>query len=103
MGKARGLKMGKDNVENYDCQQLSDYLLSSGIREEVTEAFQANINREAFLYLSEEDLKELLPVIGNRILIRKLLKKLHEVVINVLTWVFVCNHAETSACMRVRG
>ena len=95
--------MGKDDVEKYDCQQLSDYLLSSGIREEVAKAFQANlINGEAFLYLSE-DLKELLPVIGNRILIRKLLKKLHEVIINVLTWVFVRNHAQTSACMLVRG
>ena len=73
--------MGKEDVEKYDCQQLSDYLLSSGIREEVTEAFQANlINGEAFLELSEEDLKELLPVIGDRILIRKLLKKLHEVI-----------------------
>lgn len=78
---SRGLKMGKEDVEKYDCQQLSDYLLSSGIREEVTEAFQANlINGEAFLELSEEDLKELLPVIGDRILIRKLLKKLHEVI-----------------------
>ena len=74
--------MGKEDVEKYDFQQLLYYLLSRGIREEVTEIFQANlINGEAFLYLSEEDLKELLPIIGDRILIRNLLKKLHEVAI----------------------
>lgn len=72
-GKARGLKIGKEDVEKYDCQRLFEYLL-------VAEAFQANlINGEAFLELSEEDLKELLPVIGDRILVRKPLKKLHEV------------------------
>jgi len=68
------------DIAEYDCQQLSDYLLSSGIREECAAAFTDNmINGEAFFSLSEEDLKELLPVIGDRILIRKLLKKLSEV------------------------
>lgn len=68
------------DVAKYDCQQLSDYLLSSGIREEATGAFQANmINGDAFFSLLEDELKELLPVIGDRILIRNLLKKLREV------------------------
>ena len=75
---------GKEDVERYDFQHLSDYLLSSRNQEEVTETFQGNlINGEPFLYLSEEDPEELLPVIRDRILIRKLLKKLHEVVINL--------------------
>ena len=91
--KSLWLENGEGDVKKYGCQCLSDYLLFRGIQEEVMEAFQANlINGEAFLDLSQEDLKELLPVIRDRILIRKLLKKLHEVIINVLTWVFMRNH-----------
>ena len=83
-GKAHGtltiFNMAQADVAKYDRQELSDYLLSSGIRQEVAEVFQANmINGNAFLSLSEDDLKELLPVIGNRSLVRKLLKKLRKV------------------------
>ena len=72
--------MAEQNVAKYDCQELSHYLLSNGMRQEIGEVFQANmINGDAFFSLSEEDLKELLPVIGDRALVRKLLKKLREV------------------------
>ena len=77
--------MAQGHIAKYNCQQLSDYLLSNGIREEVAEAFQANvINGDAFFSLLEDDLKELLPVIGDRILIKKLLNKLHEVYVAII-------------------
>ena len=69
------------NIEDFSHQQLADYLATSaGIRSEAVSEFQANlINGDAFLSMSEDDLKDLLPVIGDRIQIRNLLKKLREV------------------------
>ena len=83
--------MAQADVAKYGCQELLDYLLSSGKRQEVAEAFQANmINGDAFLSLSEDDLKELLPVIGNRSLVRKLLKKLREVYKAIIIYYVTC-------------
>jgi len=73
--------MAYANIEDFSHQQLADYLATSvGIRSEAVSAFQTNlINGVTFLSMSEDDIKDLLPVIGDRILIRNLLKKLREV------------------------
>ena len=71
--------MAEQNVAKYDCQELSHYLLFNGMRQEIGEVFQANMINSDTFSLSEEDLKELLPVIRDRALVRKLLKKLREV------------------------
>ena len=55
-------------VAQYDYQQLADYLRGKGMRTEVAKSFEDNlIDGEAFVSMTEDDLKELVPVIGDRI------------------------------------
>ena len=55
-------------MDKLSCEEFSDFLEEQGAHGDVIAAFHRNrINGEAFLNLSEDDLKELLPVIGDRV------------------------------------
>ena len=59
-----------------DAQEFADFLLERGVHEDAAAAFLSNrISGENFLSISEDDLKDLLPVIGDRITVRKILQE----------------------------
>ena len=63
-------------MEEYSCTELSDYLLDEGICQSVAEAFfDNNITGKAFLALTELEVKELAPKIGERVKLREILSK----------------------------
>ena len=69
--------MEKLNLLN--CDEFSEFLEAQGAHEDIVASFSTNrISGEAFLNLSEDDLKELLPVIGDRVYIRGLLRNARE-------------------------
>ena len=58
-----------------NCEEFSEFLEEQGAHEDIIVFFSSNrISGEAFLNLSEDDLKELLLVIGDRVYIRNLLR-----------------------------
>ena len=60
--------------------ELSAHLLEKGFHLELVASFSRNrIDGATFIDLSEDDLKDLAPVIGDRVNIRKLLAKTREV------------------------
>lgn len=64
-----------ENIGELNCVDFSDFLVKEGFHEDVVSAFTANrICGQTFIEMTDEDIKELLPVIGDRIRIRKLLK-----------------------------
>ena len=63
------------HIKDLTCSEFSEYLTREGVHEEVIAIFSANrICGETFCDLTE-DLKELLPVVGDRVRIRRLLKE----------------------------
>ncbi len=55
---------------------IGEYLRESGIDDDVAATFEQNrISGAAFIQLTEEDLKELVPVLGVRVQVRQLLKE----------------------------
>ena len=68
--------MGMDVIKELSCAEFGDFLLRKGFHEDIVLTFNENrICGQAFCEMTEEDLKELLPVIGDRIRIRKLMKE----------------------------
>ena len=64
------------NVPEFTIDELAEFLSERSVREEVIENFRKNkISGGVFLVLTEEDLKELVPLIGERTEIRALLKQ----------------------------
>ena len=64
-------KLSKHSVE-----ELKDYLLQRGVCEEAATNFQRNrVSGLAFLKLTEDDLKEFVPLIGVQTDIRDILKE----------------------------
>lgn len=69
-----------DEIEKFNCVDFSEFLIREGFHEDVVCAFSSNrICGQTFLLLNEGDLQELLPVIGDRVRIRKLLNEIHQV------------------------
>ena len=61
-------------VESMECEEFADYLLAKGLHEEVVSNIVANrIDGLLFVGLSEDEIKELAPAIGDRIRLRKIL------------------------------
>ena len=59
-------------------------MAEEGIHEDIIAAFVANrICESTFLKLNEEDLKELIPLIGDRIRVRELQNKAREVIVSL--------------------
>jgi len=64
----------------YDIEEFADYLSAKGLHEDVVSVVLDNrINSELFLSLSEGDLKELAPAIGDRLCLRKILEEARKV------------------------
>lgn len=60
----------------YDVEELADFLIEQGVPSDVVSNFEKNlVTGKSFLKLSEEDLKELAPILGVRTEIRDILKK----------------------------
>ena len=71
--------------DSWDCEEFSDYLREKGVHCDPIESIVANrIDSGLFISLSESDLKELAPVIGDRICLRKILEEARKV--SVLTY-----------------
>ena len=61
-------------INSMECKEFSDYLLAKGLHEDVVSKIVGNrINGQFFISLSEDEVKELAPVIGDRICLRKIL------------------------------
>lgn len=70
----------RDYINGLNLEDFGDFLLEKGIHEEVASLFISNrITGSAFLRLSEDDIKELTPTIGDRILVKELLKEVSKV------------------------
>ena len=69
-----------------DFQEFGEYLLQNGVHEDVVATVVNNrICCETFLDLSESDLKELAPTVGDRIRLRKILEEVRKVRLSVLS------------------
>lgn len=67
-------------VSRNTTEEMKEFLLRKGICEEVACDFERNrVSGQAFMELREEDLKELVPMIGVRTEIRRILKECREV------------------------
>lgn len=65
------------SIEKLDCKQFSKYLLRSGYCKSIAAAFlNHKICCRSFLELTDADLRDILPLVGDRIHMRKLLLNL---------------------------
>lgn len=66
----------KATVEEFDVEELCEFLSSSGdVSEDAVEKFRSNrISGLTFFELDEADLKELIPCLGDRKVIQRILK-----------------------------
>ena len=72
--------MSENPVSEMTCNEFTDFLMKEGFHEDVISSFSSNrICGATFCSLTEEDLKELLPVIGDRARVRRLLLDVKEV------------------------
>lgn len=75
----QGVKM--EFSDAYDCDAFADYLSAKGLHEDVISTVITNrVNAELFLSLTEGDLKELAPAIGDRLCLRKILEEARKVI-----------------------
>ena len=61
-----------------NCEDLGHFLEAKGVHKDVVSTFATTCGRH-FLALTEDGLKELVPIIGDRVYIRKLLQSKHKV------------------------
>lgn len=72
--------MSEIHVSDMNCTEFNEFLVKKGFHEDVVSSFYNNrICGATFSDLTEEDLKELLPVIGDRARVRRLLQEVKEV------------------------
>ena len=66
----------RHTIEPLSHDDFADFLLERNFHEDLISLFVSQrITGTAFLRLSEEDLKELIPIIGDRVLVRELLRE----------------------------
>ena len=59
--------MDRGNIRDLNVEEFADYLRGEGISSEVLSNFAINrISGTAFIKLTEDDLKDLIPIIGVR-------------------------------------
>ena len=64
----------------WDCEEFLDYLHEKGVHCDLIESIITNrLDSGLFINLSESDLKESAPVIGDRICLRKILEEARKV------------------------
>lgn len=74
------MSTSQDLIEPLDCVEFGEFLLEKGIQEDVVSIFVTNkVNGSVFLKLSEADLKELIPMIGDQVIVREILKEVCKV------------------------
>ena len=62
--------------DSWNCVEFSEYLRKRGLHDDLVESIVTNrIDSGTFLSLTENDLKELAPVIGDRVCLRKVLEE----------------------------
>jgi len=62
-------------------EELGYFLQECGLQDDIASAVvQHNISGAAFIELTEDDLKELIPRIGDRIAIRRVVKRIRDLV-----------------------
>ena len=67
-------------MSEFDVKELSDYLINEGLHEDVVAAIYDNrITGAILVNLTESDLKELAPTIGDRVTLRKLIDRVCKV------------------------
>ena len=67
-------------MEKLSCIELSDFLLKNGISRSVVDNFTTNeVTGECFILLTEMEIKELAPRIGDRVKLRQLITKNQQV------------------------
>lgn len=67
-------------VEGFDYEDFGDFLLGQGLHKDVVSTIIRNrIGNEAFVDLTEGDLKDLAPTIGDRIHLRNLVAEARKV------------------------
>lgn len=63
-----------EKIRELSCADFCDFLLKEGFHEDIVSTFTKNrICGETFFEMTEEDIKELVPIVGDRIRVRKLL------------------------------
>lgn len=63
-------------VEVLNCEDFGNFLEAEGLHEDIVSTFVGNrICGQVFLALTEDDLKELVPVIGDRVRVREVLQR----------------------------
>ncbi len=63
-------------VSDLSEEGMAEYLMSRGVRHVLAAEFRRNlVTGEAFLQMTEDDLKELAPLIGERVLVRQIQKQ----------------------------
>ena len=69
-------------VRALNCEDLGNFLEAEGFHENILSAFIRNrICGKTFLALTEDDLKELVPVIGDRVHVREILQRERKVIV----------------------
>lgn len=69
-----------ETIGDLDVQEFAEFLENQNMHEDVITAFLRNrVCGSSFLSLTEEDFKELLPIIGDRVRVRKLFKEATQV------------------------
>ncbi len=67
-------------MEGLSCTELADFMLDNGISESVIDTFVTNeVTGECCIQLTEMEMKELAPKIGDRVKLRQLITKHKEV------------------------
>ena len=58
-------------------EELSEHLVEKGVHEDVSATFKSNrIGGKVFLKLPDENLKELIPTVGEKALVKELLEEI---------------------------
>ena len=66
----------REGIESLSDEEFGTWLYEKGFHEDLVSSFVSQrISGNAFLLLSEDDLKELVPTIGDRSVVRDLLNK----------------------------
>lgn len=64
------------NIEKLDCEYFSKYLLKNGFNRDIATSFlKHKICGCTFLAMRDDDLRDILPLVGDRIRMRKFLLK----------------------------
>ena len=82
------------DFSEFSVEEVVEYLEDKDVGAEVLDNFKTNlVNGEAFMILEEEDLKELAPLIGERTILRQILRTIKKQVCWLLILVTDCIHA----------